>query len=85
MVVERLKTAPENDAPSNPDSPMKASWFLGRSGAVLGLRRDLKGIVAITGKYREGVCDGEESEDSNPTVPTPPLSCWAWGAGNKII
>lgn len=44
IVVERLKTAPENDAPSKPDSSgSRSSSFWGRRG-ILGLRRHLRSM-----------------------------------------
>lgn len=46
MVVERLKTAPEKDAPSNSPPP----WSLGISGTALWLRRCLRSENGISVK-----------------------------------
>lgn len=45
-VVERLKTAPENEAPEKPTSnESPSSYFWGRRG-VLGLRRHFRSVEA---------------------------------------
>ena len=52
MVLERLKTAPENDAPSNPTS--RGSWWSYFSGSrdFLGLRRYFLSAATIIVIYR---------------------------------